>query len=285
MKTKPPSQTGERDKVRKKRPSARRAARKVVLITGGSRGIGEGCARVFVAAGYHVMICARHSSPGERLAAALTRKGPGKCHFSVCDVTRPDAVRELIEKTVSLHGRLDCLLNNAGFHPDHRPIDGFSVSEFEELLRLNIVSYFAACKFALPHLRKTHGSIVNIGSLVGNMGQEWASTYVATKGAISSLTKALAIDEMRHGVRVNTVLPGVIHVPASDVRTAEMQERIESWQWAGREGTAEEVGHACLFLAGEGAGFITGIDLIVSGGAELGYGIKKPEPTLTGSLK
>lgn len=263
----------------------RRTPRKVVLISGGSRGIGEGCARVFMSAEYNAVICARHPNPGKRLADSLTKTGPGKCHFEVCDVTRPDSVRGLIEKTVSLYGRMDCLLNNAGFHPDHRPIDGFSVAEFEELLRLNLVSYFAACKFALPHLRKTRGSIVNIGSLVGNIGQEWASTYVATKGGISSLTKALAIDEMRHGVRVNSVLPGVIHVPASDIRTADMQKRIESWQWAGREGTAEEIGHACLFLASEGAGFITGIDLIVSGGAELGYGIKKPEPTLTGSLK
>jgi len=258
---------------------------KIALITGGTRGIGEGCARVFMAAGYSVTICARHREAGEQLAAELTKAGPGRCRFEVCDVTQPEAIRGLIDKTVDVHGRLDCLLNNAGFHPDHRPIDGFSVEEFEELLRLNLVSYFAACKYALPYLRKTRGSIINIGSLVGNIGQEWASTYVATKGAITSMTKALAIDEMRNGVRVNAVLPGVIHVLASDLRTPAMQETTRSWQWAGREGEPEDVGHACLFLAGEEARFITGIELVVSGGAELGYGIKKPEPNLTGSAQ
>jgi NAD(P)-dependent dehydrogenase (short-subunit alcohol dehydrogenase family) len=255
---------------------------KVTVITGGTRGIGEACARLFVQAGAAVVICARGSHAGEALAAELTAKGPGTCHFERCDVAKPDDIKRLIDTTIELHGRLDSLINNAGQHPDHRPIDDFSIEELEGLLRLNLVSYFAACKYALPHLRKTRGSIINMSSLVGSMAQEWATTYAATKGGISALTKALAIDEARHGVRVNAILPGRIATPAyyefveaqDDPQDAiDYNERM---QWLGRLGEPMEVASACLFLSSDGASFITGIELLVTGGAELACGIKQP---------
>jgi len=256
---------------------------KVTLVTGGSRGIGEGCARVFVEAGAPVVICARGRDAGEALAAELTASGPGQCHFEPCDVSQPEEIRRLVESTVARHGRLDCLINNAGWHPDHHPIDDFSIEDFEALLRLNLVSYFAACKYAMPHLRKTHGSIINMSSLVGSMGQEWATTYVTTKGAITALTKALAVDEARNGVRVNSIAPGVIATPLhrsfieSKENPQQVEDFINSWQWSGRVGTIEEVGYACLFLASDQATFITGTELILSGAAELAYGIKWPK--------
>ena len=256
------------------------------IITGGSRGLGEGCARAFVGAGAPVVICARGREEGEALARELTAKGPGSCHFEQCDVTRPADVKRVIEKTVELHGRLDCLVNNAGWHPDKRPIDDFSIEEFEDLLRLNLVSCFAGCKYALPYLRKTRGCIINMGSWVGMFGQEWATTYVATKGGISGLTKALAVDEAKHGVRVNAILPGVIYTPLTEgfIQSSgdpeAYRDYLHSWQWAGRLGTLEELGQTCLFLASDAAGFITGVELLVSGGAELANGIKKPSPFL-----
>ena len=256
---------------------------KVTIVTGGSKGIGEGVARVFVAAGAPVVIAARGKADGEALAKELTAMGPGTCHFIQCDVSKPEEIKALIEKTVQLHGRLDCLVNNAGWHPDHRTIDDFSIEDFESLLRLNLVSYFAACKYALPYLRKTQGNIINMSSLVGEMGQEWATTYVSTKGGITALTKALAVDEARNGVRVNVILPGVIITPLavgfidSKEDPQFVRDFIDSWQWNGRRGTIEEVGYACLFLASDGAAFITGIELIISGGAELAYGIKYPK--------
>lgn len=252
---------------------------KVTIVTGGSKGIGEGCARVFVRAGAKVVICARGRELGEAVAAGLTTEGAGTCDFIRCDVTKPEEIKELIEKTVEMYGRLDCLINNAGWHPPHYTIDDFSIEEFKDLLQLNLVSYFAACKYALPYLRQTRGSIVNISSLAGIMGQEWATTYAATKGGIIAFTKALAVDETRNGVRVNAVLPGVIATPLveSFMETQEQRNFIESWQWNSRVGTIEEVGEACLFLASDGASFITGIELVVSAGAELGYGIKLPK--------
>src|SRR5215471_20730955 len=128
---------------------------KVVIITGGSRGIGEGCVRVFAAAGAKVVFCARSETESAALANELDAKTPGTVNFVKCDVSRIDEIESLVARTVGLHGRLDCLINNAGWHPPHKPIDDFSINDFRDLLNLNLVSVFAACKFALPHLRKT----------------------------------------------------------------------------------------------------------------------------------
>jgi NAD(P)-dependent dehydrogenase (short-subunit alcohol dehydrogenase family) len=138
---------------------------------------------------------------------------------------------------------------------------------------------FVACQQALPYLRKTKGNIINMSSLVGSMGQLYATTYVATKGAITAFTKALAIDEAAHGVRVNSVAPGNIWTPlwkeAVDASKNPARTRAdgEAAQLMGRMGTIEEAGRLCLFLATE-ATFTTGVDHVLSGGAELAYGRK-----------
>jgi NAD(P)-dependent dehydrogenase (short-subunit alcohol dehydrogenase family) len=252
---------------------------KVAIITGGTRGIGEGCVRAFVAAGARVAFCAAAPGEGDALAAELTAAGPGEAIYIACDVSRPEQIAELIVETVRHYGQIDCLINNAGWHPPHRPIDDFSVEEFRSLLDLNLVSVFAASKWALPHLRKTEGCIINIGSLVGSMAQLYATTYVATKGAVIALTKALAVDEAAYGVRVNSVSPGNIFTPlwqeAIDASDDPAQTRAdgEAAQLLGRMGTPAEAGALCLFLAAE-ATFTTGVDHLLTGGAELSYGRK-----------
>ncbi|PYS68439.1 MAG: oxidoreductase [Acidobacteria bacterium] len=240
---------------------------KVVLITGGSKGIGKGCVQSFVAAGANVVFCARNAAEGESLAREL------HATFVQCDVSDTEQLRSLVDTTIEKHGRLDCLINNAGWHPPHKPIDDFSIEEFRDLLELNLVSIFAACKFSLPHLRQTKGNIINLSSLVGIIGQLHATAYVPTKGAI------IAIDEAEHGVRVNSVSPGNVYTPlwqeAIDAASDPEQCRAdgEAAQLLGRMGTIEEVGKLCLFIAAE-ATFTTGVDHIISGGAELGYGRK-----------
>jgi len=252
---------------------------KVVIITGGSKGIGEGCVRVFAEAGSKVVFCSRGKDAGEAMAKEVNKKGPGEAHFIACDVSKEDQVKNLIDATVAKYGRIDCLINNAGWHPPHKPIDDFSIEDFRSLLDLNLVSIFAACKFALPHLRKTKGNIINMSSLVAIIGQAGAATYVATKGGITSLSKALAVDEAAHGVRVNSVSPGNVYTPlwqeAIDASPDPKKCRADgdAAQLLGRMGTLEETGRLCLFIAAE-ATFTTGVDHILSGGAELNYGRK-----------
>jgi NAD(P)-dependent dehydrogenase (short-subunit alcohol dehydrogenase family) len=253
---------------------------KVVVVTGGSKGIGFGCVRTFVEeGGSDVVFCARNAAEGEAVASHLNARGPGRAHFIPCDVAKVDDLRAFIEKAAAVRGRIDCLINNAGWHPGHRPIDDFSVQDFRNLLDLNLVSIFAACKFALPHLRKAKGNIINMSSLVGAMGQLHATTYVATKGAITAFTKALAIDEATHEVRVNSVSPGNVYTPlwqeAIDASEDPGATRAagDAAQLLGRMGTIEEAGLLCLYLAAD-ATFTTGVDHVLSGGAELGYGRK-----------
>lgn len=253
---------------------------RVVIVTGGTKGIGLGCVRVFVEeGGAKVVFCAREEDEGRAVEREVNARGPGQAVFMRCDVGKPDEVERLVDATVERFGRLDCLVNNAGWHPPHRPIDEFSVEEFRALLELNLVSAFVSCKRALPHLRRTRGNIVNISSLVGIMGQLHATTYVATKGALTAFTKALAIDEAAHDVRVNAISPGNVWTPlwkeAVDASSDPEGARAagDAAQPLGRMGTIEEAGRLCLYLAAE-ATFTTGVDHILSGGAELGYGRK-----------
>jgi len=252
---------------------------KVVIVTGGTKGIGKGCVRAFVDAGSRVVFCARNSQEGDELSSELNNSDLGEAWFVKCDVSNPDEISGLIEKTAEKYGRIDCLINNAGWHPPPKTIDDFSIEEFRDLLNLNLVSVFVACKLALPYLRRTKGNIINLSSLVGQMGQLHAVTYVATKGAITAFTKALAIDEAVHGVRVNSVSPGNIYTPLwqEGIDASEDPKRTradgDAAQHLGRMGTIDEAGKLCLFIAAE-ATFTTGVDHVISGGAELGYGRK-----------
>lgn len=252
---------------------------KTVIITGAAKGIGAGCARVFAAAGANVVLADRDEQHGERVAAEINATAPGRAMFIRCDVTKSDDLKNLVAETTARFGRLDCLINNAGWHPPHKPIDEFSADDFRALLELNVISVFTLCRLALPHLRQTAGSIINIASLVATIGQHYATTYVATKGAVLSLTKALAIDEAVNGVRVNSVSPGNIWTPlwqaAVDASPDPQRTRAEgeAAQVTGRMGTPEEAGKLCLFIAAE-ATFCTGQDFLLTGGAEIDYGKK-----------
>src|SRR5258708_20188793 len=134
---------------------------KVSVITGGTSGIGAGCVRVFVAAGSKVVLCAPKEHEGDAFAAELTRAGPGSATFIRCDVRKPAEIQNLIDQTVKLHGRIDCLINNAGWHPPSKTIDEFSIQDFQDQFQLNLIIVYAPPTFALPHLRKSKGKIIN----------------------------------------------------------------------------------------------------------------------------
>nr|XP_039321611.1 17-beta-hydroxysteroid dehydrogenase 14 isoform X4 [Saimiri boliviensis boliviensis] len=213
-----------------------RYAGKVVVVTGGARGIGAGIVRAFVDSGAQVVMCDKDESGGR----ALERELPGAV-FILCDVTQEDDVRTLVSETIRRFGRLDCVVNNAGHHPppEQWP-EETSTQEFRQLLELNLLG-----------------------------------TYTLTKGAVTAMTKALALDESPYGVRVNCISPGNIWTPlweelaasTPDPRATILEGTLA--QPLGRMGQPAEVGAAAVFLAAE-ANFCTGIELFVTGGAELG---------------
>ncbi|XP_026533237.1 17-beta-hydroxysteroid dehydrogenase 14 isoform X1 [Notechis scutatus] len=191
--------------------SGQRYPGKVVIVTGGTSGIGEGIVREFVYHGAKVVFCAPASE--EEKGKGLERKlaeggGSGEGCFVVCDVLCEADMKRLVSMTIEQHGQLDCLVNNAGGHPPDQRIDDVSAQEFRNLMDLNIVSCFLMAKFALPYLRKTKGNIINVASIVAHFGQKLAVPYVATKGAVVAMTKAMAIDESQYGVRVNSLWDG-----------------------------------------------------------------------------
>lgn len=257
---------------------------KVVIVTGGSRGIGEGIVRVFVENGAKVVFCAIGGAEGEALEAELNKAGPGSCKYITCDITKEENIKRLIEVTVEHYGNIDCLVNNAGWHPPHKPTDDTTAEEFRDLLNLNLVGYFLVSKYALPYLRQRQGNIINIASLVGTIGQKDAAPYVATKGAVISMTKAMAVDESRYNVRVNCISPGNVLTPlwtelAEQTPDAAAAIKMgENYQLLGRMGTEAELGLAALYLAAD-ATFCTGIELLVSGGAELNFAFKSQIPS------
>ncbi len=254
-----------------------RFANRAVIITGGSKGIGAGCARVFCAEGGNIAILARGAEAGEALAAELTSTGPGKCRFIQCDVSEPQQIKSAIEQAVQMFGRLDCIINNAGTHPPATSIDETDIELMEGLMRLNYLSTFAGCKFATPHLRKTCGTIVNISSMTAVLGQDQSSAYCATKGAQVSLTKALAVELGPEGIRVNAILPSNIDTPLMRDWAATLDDpeealnRVSRLQVFGRMGTIEEIGRVALFLATDDSSFLTGQAIETEGGASLDY--------------
>jgi len=250
---------------------------RVVIVTGGSKGIGAGCSRVFCREGGQVAILARGREAGERLADELNRTGPGRARFIACDVSDMEQLRGAIEQTARTFGRIDCIINNAGSHPPATPLEETSLEMMEQLMRLNYLSTFAGAKFALPHLRKTRGTIINISSMVAIVGQNESSAYCATKGAQLGLTRALAVELGPAGIRVNAICPGNVDTPLMRDWAATLPdpesalERVAALQLSGKMGTIEEIGRIALFLATEDSSFLTGQAIEAHGGACLDY--------------
>ena len=250
---------------------------RVVIVTGGSKGIGEGCARVFCSEGGLVSILSRGAEAGEALARELCERGPGRAIYVPCDVSQHEQIAAAIERTVAEFGRLDCLINNAGWHPPATSLEDTSIEDMERLMRLNYLSTFAASKYALPHLRKTKGTIINMSSMTAILGQHLASAYCATKAAQVGFTKGLAIELGPDGIRVNAILPSNIETPLMHEWASSLPDpasglaRMGSLQVFGRLGTIEEMGRVALFLATEDSSFLTGQAIEAEGGASLDY--------------
>ena len=255
---------------------------KVAVITGGSLGIGFGCAKIFGKYGARVIIAARGEEAG-RAAEQQLREAGTDATFIRCDVTSESDVQSVINAAVDQHGQLDCIVNNAGWHPPPVSIDDISVADFESLLRLNLTSTFMGCKFAVPHLRPTKGSIINMSSEVAVIGQSSAASYAATKAGQIGLTRALALDLAAEGVRVNAVCPAGVMTPLmeewahSEFDPEVALKMVDHFHPLGRMATIEEMGEVCAFLASEEASFMTGQVVSPDGGAALGYGMKWKE--------
>jgi NAD(P)-dependent dehydrogenase (short-subunit alcohol dehydrogenase family) len=243
---------------------------KVALVTGAASGIGLACARRFADEGAKVVGIDLHPGPDGGVRVA--------------DVTDESAVADTVEAVARDHGRIDVVVNAAGV-AGGGPIHLLDAAEWDRVIRVNLTGTFLVCKHALTHMvEQRSGSIVNIASIEGIEGTEGGSSYNASKGAVVILTKNLAIDYGRVGVRVNCICPGFIEgttmfESVMDLEgMAQVRELYRAAHKLGRFGRPEEIASPAAFIASDDASFVTGHALVVDGGFTAGMRTGVLEP-------
>ena len=244
-----------------------RLENKVALISGGARGMGAVEARLFAREGARVVIGDVLEDEGRRTEAEINESG-GECVFVNLDVTSEESWHSAVGQAVERFGKLDILVNNAGIDRTHNIVETTS-EEWDLVMAINAKGVFLGTKAAIPALRENGGgSIVNISSVAGLVGNLMSSAYTASKGAVRLFTKSTAIQYAGAGIRCNSVHPGTIVTPMTSSMLSEdayREDRINRTP-LGRLGTAEDVAYGVLFLASDEASFMTGSELVIDGG-------------------
>ena len=244
-----------------------RLQNKVAFISGGARGMGAVEAKLFAGEGARVVIGDVLEEEGHKTEAEINETG-SECLFVRLDVTSEEDWQRAIAATVVRFGKLDVLVNNAGIFRTEG-IEATSEELWDRIMAINGKGVFLGTKHAIPEMRKAGGgSIVNISSVAGLVGNSFAAAYAASKGAVRIFTKSTAIQHAKEGIRANSIHPGTIETPM----TAEMladeayrQERMENTP-LGRLGQPEDVAYGALYLASDESSFVTGSELVVDGG-------------------
>src|SRR6266404_3669972 len=246
---------------------------KVVIVTGGGDGIGRECALAYAWDNATVAILDKDLTSAQRTAAELSSPGLAL----QLDVSDGAAVKSAIATVLKEFGRIDAVHNNAGIATPSKPLHETSEEEWDNLQRVNLKSVYWTTRYAFEALRASKGTILNTASMVGLIGQQDHAAYVATKGAMISLTKAMAADYARYSIRVNAVCPAAVWTPMLERWCSEqndstaIRQSLNSIHPLGYCPHGDVIADAATFLLSSKARFITGCILPVSGGAELGY--------------
>jgi meso-butanediol dehydrogenase/(S,S)-butanediol dehydrogenase/diacetyl reductase len=248
-------------------------ASKVVVLTGGGDGIGRECALAYARAGASVAILDRNIAAAERTAAELVSES-----LAVrTDVSDGPAVQTAMATVLKKFSRIDAIHNNAGIASPSKPLHATSEAEWDDLQRVNLKSVYWTTRYGFDALSASKGAILNTASMVGLMGQQNHAAYVATKGAMISLTKAMAADYAQYSIRVNAICPAGVWTPMLEQWCGEqpdpssIRKYLDEIHLLGYCPRGDVIADAAVFLLSSKARFITGCILPVSGGAELGY--------------
>ena len=245
----------------------------VIFLTGGSTGIGLDCAKAYAAEGAKVALVARNADLSAQAAADL---GPDHLGFA-CDVSNDSAVKSAIARVLKHYGKIDAIHNNAGVGNPSKPLHETTDDEWDALFSINLKSLLHTTRHGIHALRETKGCILNTSSMVGVIGQAHHAAYTATKGGMNTLTKSMALDYAKDGIRVNAVCPAGTWTPMLRQWAADQPDPAGSAKYLddihplGYCPEGDIIADVCVFLLSAKARFITGHIMHVSGGAEIGY--------------
>ncbi|WP_343700684.1 SDR family oxidoreductase [Chitinophaga sp.] len=239
---------------------------KVALVTGAGSGIGEATALLYAAHGAKVIVSDVNERGGNETVEAI-RKNGGEAQFVRCDVSKAAECEKLVSATVKAYGRLDAACNNAGIGGEQHLIADMSLEGFDKVIAINLSSVFYCMKYQIPAMLKNGGgAIVNMASILGQVGFAYSAGYVAAKHGVVGLTQNAGLEYSAQGIRVNAVGPGFIDTPLLKEADPQMKAGLVAKHPIGRLGKAEEVAEIVIWLSSEKASFVTGAYYPVDGG-------------------
>ena len=241
---------------------------KVAVITGGNAGIGEAIAKRFAEEGAAVVITGRRQQELDRVSSVI-RSNKGKVLGVAGSVTDEVHVQEVVRRTLDSFGRIDILVNNAGIGEFGKRLHETDNASWAKVLDINVTGVFRMMRSVIPHMQQQgRGSIINISSVASLVGLTGLAAYTASKGALDALTRAVAVEYAKEGIRCNVVNPGLIDTPmaAPLMANPEMLQPILSQYAIRRAGTPDEVASMVLYLASDEAAWVTGATFPIDGG-------------------
>ncbi len=234
---------------------------KVVIVTGGGRGIGRCIAVTYASEGARVVVAERDGATGAETVRQITESGGEACLIRT-DVSIPGEVAAMVSRAAEIYGRIDIVVNNAGFGIWKSPLD-LAVEEWDAVISTNLRGSFLCAREAARFMKVNGGgSVINIASTRAFMSEPGSESYAASKGGIVALTHALAASLVQYGIRVNCISPGWIETGDYGA----LRSEDHSQHFSGRVGRPEDIANACLFLSSEGNEFINGENIIIDGG-------------------
>jgi 3-oxoacyl-[acyl-carrier protein] reductase len=241
---------------------------KVAVVTGASKGIGAAIAERLAEAGASVVVNYATSKDGADAVVNRIRANGGKAVSSQADVSKPGDIKRLFEETKSSFGRLDILVNNAGIY-EFAALDEVTPEHFHRMFDLNVLGLILTTREAARLIGDHGGSVLNIGSIVGESPIQGATVYSATKAAVDAVTKALSEELGPRKIRVNSLNPGMVETEglhAAGVIESDLRKQVEAKTPLGRIGQPDDIARAAVFFASDDAGWVTGQALMAAGG-------------------
>lgn len=245
-----------------------RLSDQVTIITGAGKGIGKGIAKRFIEEGSIVVIATLEDDEGKKTEKELTEAG-GKAVFIQTDVSSEESIKRMVEKTYSLFGKIDTLINNAGI-TIFKSLEEATIEDWNKLINIDLRGPFLCSKYVLPYMKQSKsGSIINISSNHSIATLPHTEIYAAAKGGINAMTRSLALSLGEFGIRVNAICPGFTNTPHYSnwlAKMGDVEEEIEKLHVLGRISNPEDIGNLAVFLSSDHSSMITGENIVIDGG-------------------